>query len=61
MSNRAILSVLSAHGIDCRLTRGVVYAYEIATARDENGVIHDCSDWVAVPTARSALLAWLGY
>lgn len=61
MNAARILTTLAAHGLDVRLSKGVVYAYEVATVRDANGVVVDASDWVAVPTSKAALMAWLGY
>jgi hypothetical protein len=62
MRNETIVLTLDAHGVRNYTTpRGVVWAFEAATMRGDDGVVRDASEWIEAPTTAHELAAWLGY
>jgi hypothetical protein len=62
MGAESIMLALEVHQIPhYRSVDGVVWAFESATMRNDDGTTRDVSEWVRVPDTTHALAAWLGY
>lgn len=62
MSDRYVIDVLNAHGIDWRYDETEsLQCLDVWTYRDAEGVVHTGTTWVNTPRTRGELFDWLGY